>query len=937
VTSVGDGDRQARTAARVGGRIAVVLALGLVLLTGALVDATDRADAAPGDPIPLFANIHGPATVQNINVVTSGDGYAYAMPFVPTVSGHAHLWQFYPQCVGLVCSADGTIELRTDASGRPSDTVLGSVSFTATETTPGSPFCEEMASNPLITAGTRYWAVLPSGAEWMAWHFQSDAPGGTLESSDNGATWHPNVPDKTLGLNVSDGATCAPVASPLPPSGTPIGDMITRSGRRTFNTIAIKDKGLSPLTITGWSFSGPDAPAFTLLRTEPYPEVLARPYTTPRDIAVNAVGILYVVCTGPPDTRVYRATLSVSTNDPNRPTLTWPVECLVDNTPPTVAYLFEPNGENGWFRTATAPGLVRGIDPESNNFVKDITCTLDGAPFEEISASIGFLSVPGPGARTLTCTATDVADNVGEPLSTVVRIDDGPPTITPAPVTADGQPYTSGTWTRQDVTVRYVCADAVSGPASCPDDVTVTSELFTTTASPTIKDVAGNTSAPAAAVTVQIDRTDPTITATATRADGQPYAAGTWSDQPVTVRYECFDTLVGSGVASCPADHVFDHDGIATTPTARAVDGVGNVSAPAERITVQIDQTVPTIATSATRASGAPYVAGTWSNEPVAVEFTCADPGGTDASGIPSRACPDVQRFDDDGVATSTAPTTTDGAGNTSAPAETVTVWIDQTPPTITGTATFDDGTAYRSGEWTTEDVRVEYTCTDPGGADASGLASCPDDQTYDDEGALDAVATDVAGNTTPTDAAFAVRIDRTPPTVVATATLADGTAYVSGATARQAVTVRFTCADPGGSGVPADECPADQVFSVDGTSTSTVAVVHDRVGHVSEPSATFTVVLDTTPTTITATTTTTAPPTASTVAAPSDTSTTAAPTATTVAAPAPTAAPAHASSGTLAFTGGDVTMLVVLGAGATVGGLGLLVASRRRPTVRRR
>ncbi len=59
---------------------------------------------------------------------------------------------------------------------------------------------------------------------------------------------------------------------------------------------------------------------------------------------------------------------------------------------------------------------------------------------------------------------------------------------------------------------------------------------------------------------------------------------------------------------------------------------------------------------------------------------------------------------------------------------------------------------------------------------------------------------------------------DSTPPTITATATKADSTSYTAGVWTNQTVTVHFTCSDTG-SGIAS--CPADQVFSTDGTFTA--------------------------------------------------------------------------------------------------------------------
>jgi hypothetical protein len=100
------------------------------------------------------------------------------------------------------------------------------------------------------------------------------------------------------------------------------------------------------------------------------------------------------------------------------------------------------------------------------------------------------------------------------------------------------------------------------------------------------------------------------------------------------------------------------------------------------------------------------------------------------------------------------------------------------------------------------------------------------------------------------------VKIDKTPPTIMAAATdppNGDNGWYT------QDVTVHFTCAD-GVSGIAIGACPADQLLSDEGAGvSSTVQFVTDQAGNTSGPSNVVTVKVDKTPPTISAAAT--APP----------------------------------------------------------------------------
>ncbi len=175
-------------------------------------------------------------------------------------------------------------------------------------------------------------------------------------------------------------------------------------------------------------------------------------------------------------------------------------------------------------------------------------------------------------------------------------------------------------------------------------------------------------------IAAAVDNTPPTITASAKKADNSPYAAGTWTNQTVTVHFTCSDT--GSGIASCPADQTFSADGVFTA-TGTATDNANN-TANASFGPIKVDKTKPTI--HASIFAGIPGFNG-WFLSNVIVRFTCTDGSG---SGIPTSACPAAQVLNSEGTAVaSTAQTVTDGAGNVSALSNVITVKIDKTKPTL--------------------------------------------------------------------------------------------------------------------------------------------------------------------------------------------------------------------------------------------------------------
>ena len=293
-----------------------------------------------------------------------------------------------------------------------------------------------------------------------------------------------------------------------------------------------------------------------------------------------------------------------------------------------------------------------------------------------------------------------------------------------------------------------------------------------------------------ASLTVIIDAvlSPPTVVATAT-ANGSAYAAGALTRWPVTVHFDCSASPIQQGLA-CPADETFSGTGVHSA-IATATDVAGQ-STTVQFAPIDIDATPPTIAV----ASG-PYVFGSWTNADVRLVFTCGDNRGV-------ASCPAPQ------TVTASAPgvtvIVTDLAGN-STPLTTGAISIDRTPPAISAAATTADGHAYAAGSPTNQNVTVHFTCT----TDGAPIVSCPPDAVFTAAGSAMATgsASDAAGNTAP--ASFGpVVIDRTPPTISATATLG-GLAY-DGSWTRGPVLVHFTCADE----LRLASCPPDQSVATD-------------------------------------------------------------------------------------------------------------------------
>ena len=291
------------------------------------------------------------------------------------------------------------------------------------------------------------------------------------------------------------------------------------------------------------------------------------------------------------------------------------------------------------------------------------------------SALTGPGAAFGIGSQTVSCTSTDSDGATTTASVTYSIVDTVKPTIS---ATATAGPNGGDGWYTGDVVVHFTCADGGSGLAAgaCPADQVLTGEgAAVSSAAATVTDRAGNVSDPSNVVTVKIDRTDPTTSATATSS---PNGNG-WYAGDVVVHFTCTDAPGGSGVATCPADEVLTGEGpaVSSTPSS-STDRAGRVSAPSNVVTVAIDRTAPVVTAAVTAG---PDGDNGWYTGDVVVRFTCTDAAG--GSGVVS--CPDDQVLTGEGAAvSSTAVTITDEAGNVSAASNVVTVKIDRTDPVVT-------------------------------------------------------------------------------------------------------------------------------------------------------------------------------------------------------------------------------------------------------------
>lgn len=385
-----------------------------------------------------------------------------------------------------------------------------------------------------------------------------------------------------------------------------------------------------------------------------------------------------------------------------------------------------------------------------------------------------------PAAETLTgegdgqaasASVSDVAGNEASATVTV-KIDRTAPdtTATPAGEQSNG-------WYIGAPTVTLDAIDPLSGVAktyyrvggsgdfaeySAPFEVTgggeVTVEWYSV-------DTAGNTEQ-TRSTTLRIDTIEPGIT-----LSRSPEANGFgWVNVPVTVAAECQDAE--SGIAACTASpDSFTTEGADQSSTGTATDTAGN-TAGATLGGINIDLTPPTLqGTPATPANAAG-----WYRDDVVVQWDAQD----GLSGIDPDSVPAASTITGEGAALTAGPeTVADKAGNVSDPAS-VTVKIDRTKPTITGSPT----TAPNASGWYTSAVTVGFTCGDT----LSGVAECPTEVTTTAEGSNVSVtsgtARDEAGNIADGITVAGLKVDGTPPQTTADNQCTATNGYCTGPTA---------------------------------------------------------------------------------------------------------------------------------------------------------
>ncbi len=430
---------------------------------------------------------------------------------------------------------------------------------------------------------------------------------------------------------------------------------------------------------------------------------------------------------------------------------------------------------------------------------------------------------------SFTCTATSEGGTSTQTV--VIRRDATPPDTqldqTPPALSWGGGAQYSETFafsmvgTDASGFARFECMVFGIGSFSCNSPQAVGGLNFGTTYTIQVraKDLAGNIDpTPATYTWVKYrDTTPPLLTPTyaGTMGDNGWYI----SDAHLTWTIDDPESAIVS-TTGCDALHVTaDTAGINRVCTVRSAGGetwrVGSIKR---------DATAPTVVASTTAV---PNAAG-WHRQNVTVLYTCVET----TSGLPTF-CPSAETISQEGHNVSTtAKTVRDFAGNT-ATSNVITINLDKTAPQVIS----ERRTLPNATGWYRDDVTIDFICTDT----VSGLAApCPPPYTYTGEGrelTYQVPVNDIAGNQTL--AGWLLSIDRTAPTISASATTAPNAAGWY----RTNVGVAFACNDAL-SGI--NVCPFAQTLSQEGEAVSSTAqTAVDYASNVSAPSNVVTVKID--------------------------------------------------------------------------------------------
>ena len=407
-------------------------------------------------------------------------------------------------------------------------------------------------------------------------------------------------------------------------------------------------------------------------------------------------------------------------------------------------------------------------------------CSLDGAAFSACTSPRNYTGLAA-GAHTFQVRAIDPAGNTDpSPASYAWTVDTTAPntTITAQPLNPTNQTSASFSFTSTEAGSSFQCSLDGAAFSACTSPRNYTglaagAHTFQVRAT----DPAGNVDASPAIYTWTVDTTAPntTITAQPPNPSNQTSASFSFTSTEAGSSFEC--SLDGAGFSACtsPSSYTGLADG-AHSFQVRATDPAGNTDASPASYGWTVDTTVP----------GAPVLSqpldGSFNTSGIVTVAGTAEPGSSvevfdgatskgvtvaDGAGSWTRTLSGVA----DGSHTYTAKAT-DAAGNTSTASNARTVTVDTIAPNTTITAQPPNPTNQTSAgfSFTSTETGSTFQCR----LDGAAFAACTSPQNYAGLVAgshvFEVRATDPAGNTDATSAAYTWTVDTTAPNTTITA-----------------------------------------------------------------------------------------------------------------------------------------------------------------------
>lgn len=653
----------------------------------------------------LYTTLDQPNNVQGINSDFATNTAWVAQSFTLAQAGTPASIAFYAQAnIGDTAPVTMSIYSNLDtASGAiPANELVKTNAETVPDQTGDAPTCASIAAPQSLAAG-KYWAVFKSDSGGASWFYQRNDTRTSLRTSASGASWTTNAAAKVFSLRIEDTA-CAPDVDPNPTAGSSAGDFAQRPGTVDDATVTLQNKGTRALTITGASFSDPGASVFKVRQGEPG-GVMDIPFVFPKTIGATAeaVLIMHVDCAPAGDTPdgLYQATFNVTTNDPDEPTVSWPVACIVDGTPPFIVLTTGfPGGRDDWF--LVMPSIhIDGADTGVGLW--QIFCNDTAGPtLTELGHPVDF-TLTNDGDHMLDCRSNDFLGNTIPAGTHLVhyKVDTTAPNATKSGGPEQFQYIPTNTptfeWTAVEATsgVQEIECRVDAGPfigCASPKKVAALSEgphVFAVR----LTDVAGNVDATPASWTFHVDTIPPTTEileappAVTTETTAHVGAEGV--DLPDVIKWlECSLDDGAWHVCESPATYELLAEG-KHTARVRAVDHAGNGDPTPAEVTWSIDLTAPT----ATFVSKPPVLTAARS---ATFEFTGANAGPAPTASFSCRLddaadftpCPSPVTFDDlaDESEHTLAVIATDTLGNVQATPTTYTWTISHRPRAIADT-----------------------------------------------------------------------------------------------------------------------------------------------------------------------------------------------------------------------------------------------------------